>query len=701
MRLVPKSAHYKMMRLSSLLLALGLGLLSSQAQWLDEETLRFERGQLYREDRNPFEWQGSFDLSNVDTGRAAPEILRWGSQRNVAGDHSGGMFSERLSLGGSSRNSSNFSPRLMPFGGPLLYAQGRSLDISFERPDPLDFAEADIIDYYQYAIPYQEGSGVAEVSYGEFGSLTASMETNIPMETLDINVRVSTKEFGDYRDGDDMLLTDSLDKNNPKVAYTDQAKNRDIYRIREFETSGKYVFSENQYLEFNGQYSDAQGVYFPELRLDAEYDRGSNVSATYHIQNPSSSLQSLSFRAFSSNAQQELNDKLRETKITNLENPLPEDYSTRSNSRSFTQGFDFKAIKDFSDGKISFGMLRYWQEWEAISETLGDRSEMLPLINQSNFAAYLEGQRFLGRTTISAAMRIDQLDTEVDGNLGLLKKYRNVGQRQIQDSALSASLQFQYDLTDEIRLYSEVSHSVRAPDPNEMYIQYEYQRAPGNQLLWLGNPDLESVKNTSFDAGVEIQFEKFKLRMNGFLSRVQDLIYLENIGPALEENGFSTLGTAYSYENIDAEIYGGDASLEFRLNDRMKLVGSIEFLKGTKTQLDGFSADEDLGEMPPVRGRIALEYDNDLWFGKVEWRGAEALTNVDESISEAPLDGYSVVNLLIGYYVAENLLVTVGVENLSDQSYSTRNVNIRNPFSNYGVSNEPGRFVYLSLKWGF
>jgi iron complex outermembrane recepter protein len=670
--------------------------------WREVETLRVDEQSIYVEGLDPFARQLNYDLSNLDTRGLYPEILRWGTQRNVAIDYSGGLFSNRLDLGleGEKRTSANFAPRLMPFGGPVSYSQGRDFTFTLDEPGSYVSADFDFIDYYQYAIPFYESSGEMEFSYGEYGSMTTSMTTRLPMDNLQMAFDVSWREFGDYRDGNDVLLTDSLDLENPKVRYIDEAEDRDIYQIRQIETSGKYTFSPSQYLEFNGRYSDAEGVFFPELRMDAAYDRGSNVSAIYHVKNPSASVQTLSIRAFTSNAQQELNDRWRYSKIRNLEDPQLEDYSSQAKSRSYTQGFDFRAIKDFSDSQIGFGMRRYWQRWEANSEVKGVESEMLPLINQSNLGAYLEGQRYLGNFMLSAAIRIDQFDTQVDGDIGFIRKYRPEVVRRIQDSALSASVRLNYDLSDNNQVHVEFRHASRSPDPNEMYVQYQYERAPGNTLLWLGNPDLESVKNTSVDVGFETNLSRLKFQVKGFYSNVQDMIYLENISPALDLGG-AFIGTAMSYNNVDAILYGGETSLEIKLTDSIKFEGGLELLKGRKTRLDGLSADKDLAEMPPLRSRVSIEYNNKLWFGKVEVQMAKAQPDVDESISESPLDGYTVVNFVLGYYLTDNLLWTVGVENVTDQAYSIKNVNIRNPLTNYGVSNEPGRFVYMSLKWGF
>jgi len=671
--------------------------------WREVETLETD-GYTYVEGLDPFSRLDSFNPSDANIGTYTPEILRWGTQRNVAVEYSGGLFSNRIDLGLSDerRTTANFTPRLMPFGGPLEYSQGRNFSFTLDEPVRSFAADADFIEFYQYAMPFRESSGELEFSYGEYGSMTSMLHTDIPMDSLQLSTDLSWREFGNFRDGDGVPLTDSLDQENPKVRYIDEAGDQDIYRINEVETSGKYTFSPTQSLEFTGKYSDAQGVFFPELRMDAEYDRGSNVSAVYHVKNPSAGVQKLSIRAFTANAQQELNDRWRYSKIANLEEPKLEDYSTRANSRSYTQGFDFKAIKDFSDSQIGFGMRRYWQHWEAISETMGEQNSMLPNINQSNLGAYLEGQRYLGNFMVSAAVRIDQLDTQVDGDIGFMRRYRSDVTRRIQDSALSASVRLNYDLSDSSSVYLEVGHAARTPDPNEMYVQYQYERAPGNQLLWIGNPNLESVKNTSVDAGFEVELRKLKFRINGFYSNVNDMIYLENISPTIKpETGGVFLGTAMSYNNVDAELYGGEASLDLQISDSFKIVGGVELTKGKKKTLDGLSADLDLAELPPLRAKVAIEYNNRLWFGKFEAKMAEARLSVDESISESPLDGYTVLNLLIGYYLTENILWTIGVENITDQAYSSKNVNIRNPFTNYGISNEPGRFVYMSIKWGF
>ena len=678
-----------------------LATLCCGSDWQEVETLRFSGRSTYTEGMDPFVRQLNYDLSNLDTEGLYPEILRWGTQRNVAADYSSGLYSDRTNLGfDEKRTSANYTPRLMPFGGPLSYSQGRDFSFTLDEPSNFDSIDFDFIDFYQYAIPFYESSGEMEFSAGEFGSMTSSIETVLPMNKLQLAFDFSRREFGDFEDGSGMKLTDSLDLENPKVRYIDEAKGRDIYQIRQVETNGKYTFTPSQYLEFNGRYSEADGIYFPELRMDAAYDRGSNFSAVYHVKNPSASVQNLSIRAFAGNAQQELNDQWRYSKIRDLEEPEIDDYSSRAQSRSYTQGLDFKAIKDFSDSQIGFGMRRYWQHWEADSEVLGKVSEMLPQINQSNLGAYLEGQRYLGNFMISGALRIDQLDTRVNGDLGFIRKYRPDVGRRIQDSALSASVRLNYDLSDNTSVYTELTHASRSPDPNEMYVQYQYERAPGNTLLWLGNPDLESVKNTSINAGFEADIKQLSFKIKGFYSRVQDMIYLENFSSALDEGG-NFIGSAMSYNNVDAILYGGEASIELRLTDALKFQSSVELLRGKKTRLDGLSADEDLAEMPPLRARFALEYNNKLWYSKVEVQTAEAQLNVDESISESPLGGYTVVNFVLGYYLTENLLWTVGVENITDETYSTKNVNIRNPFTNYGVSNEPGRFVYMSLKWGF
>lgn len=671
--------------------------------WREVETLEMD-GYTYIEGLDPFSRLDSFDPSDANIGTYTPEILRWGTQRNLGVEYSGGLFSNRIDFGlsGQPRTTANFTPRLMPFGGPLEYSQGRNFSFTLDEPVGLSSSDADFIEFYQYAMPFRESSGEVEFSYGEFGSMTSMVRTKLPMDSLQISTDLSWREFGNFRDGDDVLLTDSLDRENPKVRYIDEAEGKDIYRIKEFATSGSYTFSKNQTLEFSGKYSDAQGVFFPELRMDAEYDRGSNVAAVYHIKNPSDGVQKLSIRAFTANAQQELNDRWRHSKITALEEPELEDYSTRASSRSYTQGIDFKAVKDFADSKIGFGMRRYWQHWEANSETMGAINAMLPDVNQSNFGAYLEGQGFLGNFMISGAVRIDQLDTQVDGDLGFMRSYRSDVARRIQDNAVSASVRMNYDLSDFSSVYMEVGHAARAPDPNEMYVQYQHERAPGNELVWLGNPELESVKNTSFDAGIEVDLRRFKFRMSGFYSHVDDMIYLENISTTIEADGSGAfLGTAMSYNNVNAELYGGEAYLDLQISESFKIVGGVELMKGKKRSLDGLSGDADLAELPPVRAKVAVEYNNRLWFGKFEVKMAEAKLNVDESISETPLDGYTVLNVLIGYYLTDNLLWTVGVENISDQAYSTKNVNIRNPFTNYGISNEPGRFVYMSLKYGF
>ncbi len=690
------------------LLAVWFGLsscwLTQAAEWVELESYWTSQDSLYWGDSrlgSDGVQNGTRDLTFQELRNLMPEIRSWGEQRNVAVDYSAGVFNNRLDLGlgFDSPGLTNFSPRLMPFGGPLSYSQGRDFTFRLEDSEFVEQGQG-FLDYYRLDLPFDDTKTVVEASFGQFDSMTASLESEVNMGAMQMDVKTALREFGNFTDGKGVRLTDSLDLANPKFRYSDDADSRSIYSIREYQMQGRYFISRDQQFQISGKYTDASDVYFPQLRMDALYDRGSTVSMAYMARRPSASLQNMTIRAYASNAQQLFNDRLRVSKFRFIENPEADDFFTEARSRSSAQGFEMSGTKEYVDGQIGFGLRWNNQEWDAVTNTLGVISQMLPDISQTLMGGFIEGQRYVGNFQISGTLQIDQQETTANGSQIILRRYRNFAPKRADNSSLRSSMKLLYEINDNSNAYVQLGYSVRAPDPHELFLQYQHEQAPGNLLLWLGNPDLDEVRNTSMDIGYTARTRKLSFSMKGFYSFIQDLIYIENLNPN-QIGGEQFIGTAISYNNIDALVFGGDLEVALDFTKNLRLEGGVEMLKGKKRRLNTFSGDEDLAEMPPLQGHVALSFDNDQIFGKFEVRMADAQLDVDESISEVRLDSYTILNLMMGYNLTTNTLWTVGVENIGDQVYTRQNANIRNPFTNYGIVNETGRFVFMSLKWQF
>lgn len=86
----------------------------------------------------------------------------------------------------------------------------------------------------------------------------------------------------------------------------------------------------------------------------------------------------------------------------------------------------------------------------------------------------------------------------------------------------------------------------------------------------------------------------------GFYSDLKDYIYQEN-----------NLAGYKSYTNIDAHIYGGDIKAGVDLIHGFSLDGGLAYQRGRKDSFPDNNTNKDLGQIAPLKSKLALNYNND------------------------------------------------------------------------------------------
>ena len=147
--------------------------------------------------------------------------------------------------------------------------------------------------------------------------------------------------------------------------------------------------------------------------------------------------------------------------------------------------------------------------------------------------------------------------------------------------------------------------------------------------------NLNETVNREIDLGTEHTVGNFHIKATVFYSDLKDYIYAYS-----KSNGMSSVT---SYANIDARMYGGDISADYLLNNEWSIQSGIAYQKGVKkdiAQLDAVSSltqtDKDLAEIPPMKGRVALVFDNSIDYAMAEWIGAKRHT-YDQDNGEIPI----------------------------------------------------------------
>jgi len=250
-----------------------------------------------------------------------------------------------------------------------------------------------------------------------------------------------------------------------------------------------------------------------------------------------------------------------------------------------------------------------------------------------------------------------------------------------------------YQLNDALTLKGGVSKAFKAPDGSKLSEEYAIISCGGNCTL-SGNPDLKPETSVNYEAGFELQQDRFDLSMAFFNNHIDDLIE--------REIGYDESGSANSAEWINvakATTKGYEAQGSFDITDSLLLSANYTRLITSYEDADG---DEVVLEHRP-------EHEASM---SMKWAAMDSLKvdlNVDykagmkySAYSNASgswvqeysyLPSYYVWNLAMASQLSDALNLTYGVKNLS-------NVQLNDINSNYNGS-VLGRSVYLGARYSF
>jgi iron complex outermembrane receptor protein len=263
------------------------------------------------------------------------------------------------------------------------------------------------------------------------------------------------------------------------------------------------------------------------------------------------------------------------------------------------------------------------------------------------------------------------------------------------DTNPSASFQIAYRLPSGFEVFAGAGRTARVPDPQERYFAL---RRMGTD--WVGNPDLQPVRNTEADLGVAFRSRRVYIRPTVFYSRLADFIAVHN-APRLNMAPGIMNPTARSYGNVNARMYGGELTYNVGLTNRLLLFGGASYTRGSKDISPGLRiADSNMAEIPPLKGRAALRYGTRLFFAELEGIAARPQNRVDTDLKESRTAGYGVMNAKAGVHT-KRVNVAVGIDNVLDRYYYEAYSYQRDPFRLGTKVPEPGRSLYLSAAYSF
>ena len=535
--------------------------------------------------------------------------------------------------------------------------------------------------------------GEVSATLGSFDYRKLSTTVEGGNDNVQALVGFSRETSGQYKDGEGKTLVEqaNLLATTASQEYKPSYQDANAYERTNFWTKIVGNISNNQKLTMSYFGDRADDVLYPRYRMDAQVDDTNMFNMKYQLSNLSDFSDELKIEAYHSKVTHIMGTDFR-AGATTLANTMvaPVDATIK--------GASIENTLSIAGTKVSIGLDGSVRNWDGTKGPKSNPSRwiLLPDVDTKNVAIYAKASKEIGKYEINAGARYD--DTSVNANQGLSAVDANNSAylASIKDRTfnnLSANIMAKYNYTPTTNVFLGLGQSVRVPDAKELYWVVSMNGTPQNNATNGGNDDLKATKNREIDLGAEHTIGNVHIKGTAFYSDLKDYIYAQ-----------STSSTTTTWKNIDATIVGFDLQADLALNNEWRIDTGMAYQNGTKKDPSQLGqTDKDLAEIPPMKGRAALVFDNTVHYAMAEWIGASSQT-FDADNGEKDIGGYAILNLKYGAQLGNGFSLTTGINNFFNRTYAVSNSYVGNEFLTGTapiVLNEPGRNFYATLSYKF
>jgi iron complex outermembrane receptor protein len=524
-------------------------------------------------------------------------------------------------------------------------------------------------------------------TYGSWSYRTGYVWGNVGNKFIKVLVGASNQYSKPYESGEGKKVTEYVPSTN---AYKPQYINDKAFNIDRVWTKLLITPNDNAEIKISYAFENARNVLYPALKMDALYDRTNRFNTDFKLKDIG-----LNFSIYYNEVKHDMRDSFRTTAIN-------KPYSMKTYAES--KMFGTKLSKDLNlfGLNMTVGIDTYLRNWKADNIqnafTLNPNynNGMIPDVDIKDIGLFVKSSKDIEKWTISGGLRYDYTYSKADPNSmtattnKALFINKNGNKFSNTDNYVSGYAIAKYNINKKDNVYVGFGSTVRVPDPEERFISLS------GMAPWYGNPDLKPTRNNEIDAGFEaFPMNNIGIKGNIFYSMLQDYIYLYKTG------------NDTTYKNINAAIYGGDINGFVAINDKISTELGLAYQVGRKTDKKGLYTDSDLAEIPPLKARLAVKYDDRTFYGLIEGIYSAKQSKVDSDLKEQETGSWFIVNVKAGYTYANRLFVGVGVDNVFDRFYYNYLSYVRDPFRGISLSGnpvkipEPGRFIYANVSYRF
>ncbi|VFN01625.1 MAG: iron complex outermembrane recepter protein [Candidatus Kentron sp. G] len=242
--------------------------------------------------------------------------------------------------------------------------------------------------------------------------------------------------------------------------------------------------------------------------------------------------------------------------------------------------------------------------------------------------------------------------------------------------------------------FVSASRSVRTADATERFMASNHNSDADSR--WVGNPFLDPEAHHQIDIGTQIDSTSWDLDLSLYFDRVDDFILRDR------DHGEHGAGNATIYRNVDANLFGGELSINRHWNRQWRSGINLAYVRARNTT-DG----RDIAQIPPLDTALTTDFDSgNLNLGIKIRLVAEQHRVDDDPATGSGLDaretpGFQTLDLYAGYRLSNGFSIKFGVDNVFDHDYA-EHLNTSNAFDVTQVQvDEPGRSFWLTGEMKF
>ena len=537
--------------------------------------------------------------------------------------------------------------------------------------------------------PTQELSGDISLNAGSFGYQKAAGTISGGTDKVRVLLTASTETGDQYEDGDGNNFAEQLENYTAGTAvagynYSEKYRNMDAFEKTMY--MGKVFIdpTENQEIRLSYTANRSDKVLYPSSKMDAVYDDSDVINAEYSLKNLGNFSKKLDLQIYNSQVDHPMSTEYRVAGERS--------YMTHALTTDMTGVKIKNSVDVFGDREITYGIDSSRRNWDGhyIMTMVGtgmhrETGISIDDVDTDNVGLFVKCKRDLGKVNVEWGARYD--DTTIDT--------QSVTEPDRDYQAFSANLFASYSPTDETKYFVGAGKSSRVPDARELYNTKYMKKEDGSMMRILnGNPLLHQTSNYEADLGVEQFFDRGKVRVKTFYSKLKDYIYYDG---SVRKNNF---------ENIDATVYGLELSGSYMVGESFALDAGLAYKKGEKDTQPTGQTNTNLADISPLKLNATATYDYDdqgsvvlSMVARDKWR------DYDSDNGEQALAGYAVFNLKTTRDFDNGLSLTAGMDNIMDKTYAITNTYkdliLMTDGSDTMLINEPGRYLYLNAKYQF